>query len=311
MKKILISGANPAWQKALTFSKITAGKVNRAKEILEFASGKGINFARAVSIYGKADAEVVQFLAGANGKRIALELDREKIAHTDIFLADGETRVCSTCIDLSTQESTELIEPSPLLSSDDIEKFKQSVSGKIPDCDAFAICGTMPSGAPQDIYYELTMEALNAGKYVLADTIFNLTPILEASEKSVLLKINADELAEYSKMNSTVEALQMLDSKYLLACAAITDGSNKAYLLFNHKIYEYELPKLENIVNPIGCGDTASAVLMSEFMASEDALKAFSAALGCASANCLSMLCASYDLNFALDYANNLIIKEI
>ena len=311
MKKILISGANPAWQKALTFPKITAGKVNRANDVLEFASGKGINFARAAAIYGKADAEVVQFLAGANGRRIAAELDREKIYHADIFLADGETRVCSTCIDLTSQESTELIEPSPLLDGRDIENFKQTVSGKIPSCDAFAICGTMPSGAPQDIYYELTMEALNAGKYVLADTIFNLTPVLEASKNNVLLKINADELAEYTRMQSTVEALQMLDGKYFLACAAITDGPDKAYLLFNYRIYEYELPELEKIVNPIGCGDTASAVLISEFMASNDAVTAFASALGCASANCLSMLCASYDLNFALDYAKKLIIKEI
>lgn len=311
MKKILISGANPAWQKALTFPKIIPDKVNRASEILEFASGKGINFARAANIYGKASAEVIQFLAGVNGQRVAAELDKEGIVHADIVLAEGETRVCSTCIDLANQQITELIEPSPELSAEDIERFKNTVSGKIADADAFAICGTMPSGAPNDIYFDLTMAALKVGKYVLADMIFNLTPVLETTNGKVLLKINADELAEYSGIKSTVEALQMLDNKYDLACAAITDGPKKSYLLFNHKIYEYELPALDKIVNAIGCGDTASAVLISEFTDSQDAVQAFKAALGCASANCLSMLCAQYDLEFALNYADKIIVKEI
>ena len=311
MKKILISGANPAWQKALTFPKIVYGKVNRAGSSLEFASGKGINFARAASIYNKAQVEVVQFLAGNNGRRIAAELDDEKIPHTDIFLAHGETRVCSTCIDLANQQITELIEPSPFLDEADIENFKNALKDKIPAADAFAICGTMPAGAPMEIYSELTDFALEQNKYILADMIFNLTPVLENSNGNVLLKINADELAEYSGISDTLQALKMLDGKYALGCAAITDGPDRAYLLFNHSFYEYTLPALDKIVNAIGCGDTASAVLISEFMTSHDAVAAFRMALGCASANCMSMLCAEYDLDFALEYASKIIVKEL
>ncbi len=311
MKKILVSGANPAWQKVLMFKNINAGKVNRAADAFFFASGKGINFVRAVSIYRKANAELVQFLAGMNGNRIASELDGEGINHCDVVLANGDTRTCSTCIDLAKSEITELIEPSPLLSSDDIESFKNTIAEKIGGCDAFAICGTMPANAPNDIYLDLTLHALRAEKLVLVDMIFNLTPVLQASKEQVILKINADELAEYTGIASTVEALRELDKKYSLVCAAITDGPGKSYLLFEHKIYEYTLPKLEKVVNAIGCGDTASAVLLSEFMDSGDAVEAFKMALGCASGNCLSVKCGEYDLKFAENYAAKIIIKEI
>ena len=311
MKKILVSGANPAWQKVLQFPKLTIGKVNRAGIALFFASGKGINFARAVKNHAEADAEVVQFLAGASGKRIADELDGEGIPHTDVFLGYGETRTCCTCINAETQEITELIEPSPELTESDIDTFFNAVSAKIPSCDAFAICGTMPANAPDDIYLDLTMKALEKNKLVLADTIFNLTPILEASNGKVLLKINADELAEYTKINNVPQALAMLDQKYQLACGAITDGPGRAYLLFEHNIYEYELPPLEKIVNAIGCGDTASAVLISEYMISTDAVESFRIALGSASANCLSFKCAEFDTDFAAEYASKIKIRKL
>ena len=311
MKKILVSGANPAWQKVLQFPEIHIGKVNRVKNAVFFASGKGINFARAAAIYNHAEAEVVQFLAGEYGKRIAVELDKEGILHDEIWLANGETRTCSTCINLKTSEMTELIEPSPVLANEDIEQFFQCISRKIPTCDAFAICGTMPSNAPDAIYLDLSLDALKNGKLVLADTIFNLTPILEASQNKVLLKINADELVEYSGIHSVAEALKMLDSKYSLACAAITDGPGQAYLLFEHQIYEYVLPELSEIVNAIGCGDTASAVLLSEFLNSKNAVDAFKIALGCASANCLSLKCAEFDIAFASKYASNINIRKL
>lgn len=311
MKKILVSGANPAWQKVLQFADLKAGKVNRAQNALFFASGKGINFARAVRNHARAEVEVVQFLAGASGRRIADELDGEGILHDEVWLDNGDTRTCCTCINLAAQEMTELIEPSPVLADKDIKDFYQRISSKIPFCDAFAICGTMPSNAPEDIYLDLTLAALKNDKFVLADTIFNLTPILEASENKVLLKINVDELAEYTKITDAPEALAVLDKKYDLACGAITDGPNKAYLLFENDIYEYELPDLAEIVNAIGCGDTASAVLLSEFLYSRNAVESFRIALGSASANCLSLKCAEFDTAFAAEYASNIKIRKL
>lgn len=311
MKKILVCGANPAWQKVLVFPELKAGKVNRANQALSFASGKGINFARAVKIYSIADAEVVQFTAGSNGIFLKDCLDRENIIHHDIELADGETRICSTCIDSKNKQMTELIEPSPELSAADIERFKNTVFAELCNFDAFAICGTMPANAPNDIYLELTLKALSENKYVLADMLFNLNEVLTASNGKVLLKINADELSEFTKNDSVPDSLHLIDEKYNVACAAITDGPNKAYLLFEHKIYEYELPQLENIVNAIGCGDTASAVLLSEFMKNEDAIESFRMALAGASANCMSIKCAEYDIDFARKYAEKITVREL
>lgn len=311
MKKILISGANPAWQKVLVFANLRKGKVNRADKMISFSSGKGGNFARAANIYGRCNHELIQFLAGENGRRVAEMFDAEKIIHNDILLADGETRVCSTCIDLAEQDMTELIEPAPQLTQSDIERFKNAVNTALKSADAFAVCGTMPSNAPNDIYSELTATALKNGKIVLADMLFDLDSVLKNSNKKVILKINADELKSFTGLDNTVNSLEILNKKYDLICAGITDGPDTAYLLADNKIFRYKLPKLENIINAIGCGDTASAVMLSEYLSSGDKINSFRMALGCASANCLSLKCAEFDKKFAEDFAEKINIEEL
>ena len=76
---------------------------------------------------------------------------------------------------------------------------------------------------------------------------------------------------------------------------AITDGPSDAWCGDGTRTAVYHLPELEKVVNPIGCGDTASAVWMSEILSGTDPFEAFRIALGAASANCLSAFPGSYD----------------
>ena len=55
------------------------------------------------------------------------------------------------------------------------------------------------------------------------------------------------------------------------------------------------MPRIEKVVNPVGSGDTASAVLLSCLLADETPEKAFAYAIAAASANCLSMKCGEFD----------------
>ena len=48
------------------------------------------------------------------------------------------------------------------------------------------------------------------------------------------------------------------------------------------------------MVNPIGCGDTANAIWMSEILAGSDPFEAFRRALAAASANCLTAFPGSF-----------------
>ena len=68
MKKIAVMGANAARQKTLIFDRLCPGEVNRAVSMSEIPSGKGINFCRAARNWNRAEAVVIQFAGGDNGK---------------------------------------------------------------------------------------------------------------------------------------------------------------------------------------------------------------------------------------------------
>ena len=77
---------------------------------------------------------------------------------------------------------------------------------------------------------------------------------------------------------------------------AVTDGPAAARIHSRDRAWEISLPRLENIVSPIGAGDCATA-MMAHALASGGAAmlddaptmaEAFAHALACASASCLT-----------------------
>ena len=79
LPRILVCGPNPSWQKTLVFDEFRPREVNRALERDCRASGKGVNFARAVRTWGIAVPAVYQFSGGMNGRDLETWLRREGI----------------------------------------------------------------------------------------------------------------------------------------------------------------------------------------------------------------------------------------
>ena len=97
LPRILVCGPNPSWQKTLTFDEFRPREVNRAKDLDCRASGKGINFARAVRTWGTAVPSAYQFSGGLNGEKLESWLRQEGIE----FVSRGiknETRCCTTVL---------------------------------------------------------------------------------------------------------------------------------------------------------------------------------------------------------------------
>ena len=65
---ILVVGLSPAWQRTLEYERFVVGKVNRAKQITEIASGKGVNVVRVAQQLGAK----ARLLTVAGGRRGAL-----------------------------------------------------------------------------------------------------------------------------------------------------------------------------------------------------------------------------------------------
>ena len=295
MNKLLVLGPNPAWQKTLFFERFRPGEVNRAQEMRAFASGKGVNFCRAVRCAGRASAVLLQFVGGDNGEYLVRELNREGLVHRSVTTRHP-TRCCVTCLCRKTRSMTELIEPSYPVSEAEIEAFRGELLRELPGTALLALCGTLPTGTDPEFYARMAAPALAMGIPLLVDSYRHIESVLEQRGR-IYLKVNLEELRCLTGEEHVKSAFRALFARYPgVAAAAITDGPRQACLAeAAGTLIRYTLPELPELVSPLGCGDTASAVLASELVAGTPLDRAFRAALAGASANCLNEVCGSFE----------------
>ena len=292
-KKIIAVGANPAWQKVLQFAQMRYNAVNRADRMWAFASGKGINFVRAANCWGTAASEVVQFAGGDNGKLLLDDLAKENLA-CKTFNVAVPTRCCTTLLSLADGAMTEIIEPSSVPEAEVENAALEYIKRAAEHADGAALCGQLPSGMSIDFYVKTVQIFAQQNKPVLIDSFKNIAGVLKVCQNGIL-KINAEELCALSGITDTVEGIKMLLQSYPIACAAITAGAGKAFLGSESGIYEYNVPQIKEVVNPVGSGDTVSAVFFSEYLAGTAPEQAFACGIAAASANCTSMKCGEFD----------------
>jgi 1-phosphofructokinase family hexose kinase len=292
---IIAVGLNPAWQKTLKFDLLRPGQVNRATSMKIIASGKGINFVRAAARWNQ-PARLFQFAGGANGKLIREELEQTATDNITVCV-ESETRMCTTCLCESTGDMTELIEPSGFISEDSAAELMALIKEALPNASGLSLCGTYPPGITENFYAEIAETAKHHHIPVMLDAWKGINKTLEIGID--VLKINLEELLALTQKQSVREAISSCLDKYPVKAVAITAGPETAYLADRSAFYSFELPVLEKIENPLGAGDTTAAVFFSEYLKGTALPEAFARGLAAASASCLSLECAVYDLEIA------------
>ncbi|MCQ2378642.1 MAG: PfkB family carbohydrate kinase [Victivallaceae bacterium] len=286
MKKPLIAvfGANPAWQKTLVFDAFSPGEVNRARSMTSCASGKGVNFCRAVRCAGICDTRVFQFSGGGNGEKLQRSLEREKLAYVSVE-TENETRVCASCIDRASGAVTECIEPSAAVSSRAADEMLEKWEAFLPQANACAITGSLPDGTDPALYRRIAERVFRRDMPLLIDAVSGIGCALREDGKFIL-KVNARELRKLAGGTDAASALKNAAGIWRDAVIAVTDGADAAFLAAAGKMYRYALKKIDAL-NPIGAGDTCAAVMLSGLLAGKDCVGAFAGALAAASAGCL------------------------
>ena len=310
MKKTAILGANPAWQKTLFFSGFSTGKVNRADTLTEFASGKGINCARACRCYGKSEPYVLQFAGQENGRRLVSFLDKEHFHHATVETI-APTRCCTTLLDANTGTTTECIEPSYSATQQEISLLLSEADKLLAGCDACAVCGTLPGNTPTAVYTSFALTAKKYGIPLLLDACKGINDALDCG-CTIDLKINAEELLLLSGCSEISPAIRKLfDIHSNLRYIAVTDGPGTAFASDGKSLFSYTVPRLPEIISTLGCGDTATAVFCTELALGTPFEVSFKYALGAASANCLSSLCGHFDPVKAQEIAENIKMERV
>jgi 1-phosphofructokinase/tagatose 6-phosphate kinase len=165
---ILTVTLNTAIDRTVAVPNFQLGRRHRAVESRTVAGGKGINVARALRLLGK-PVIATGFVGGGTGRRVLTQLDAEGILH-DFTPIDGETRTNLSVVDPTTGEQTEINERGPEVTEADLERFAEKLIYLAGGARICVLAGSVPPGAPADVYAHLISELRGRDVLTVLDT---------------------------------------------------------------------------------------------------------------------------------------------
>lgn len=183
---------NPSVDRTVEVEALVRGEVMRAISVRVDPGGKGINVSRALAAHGLATRAVVT-LGGAEGEHLLALLRASGIDIVAVPIR-GAIRSNITVVE-PDGTTTKLNEPGATLSADELVSVFAAVRTASASADWLVASGSLPPGAPADVYAALIRELAGSGTRVAVDTS---GPALEAvlAAHPALVKPNRDELAE-------------------------------------------------------------------------------------------------------------------
>ena len=292
---ILTVTLNTSIDKLYLMTGIKPETVMRVKEVHNTAGGKGLNVSR---VAGKLGEEVAAtgFVGGFNGRYLESLVDNPLVrcAFTHV---DAETRSCINCWDLSDGKSTEYLEPGAPVTGEDVSRFLADFDRELTGADVVTISGSIPEGAPEEIYSDLISRCRQAGIPVLVDTS-GARLISAVKEKPSFIKPNEDEIAQltgrsFSGREEAVRALMELHDGGI-PYVVLSLGAEGALLACDKGVFHGKPPKITPR-NTVGCGDSMVAGFAVGFSRHLPMAETFRMALAVSAASALSLFTGDFD----------------
>jgi tagatose 6-phosphate kinase len=283
---ILTAGLTPALQQILLFDALTPGEVNRARQVHWGASGKVLNAVRALHHLG-APCKTLTLVGGRTGEAIRRDIADLGIAARWIE-SSTPTRICTTLLDRSRRQATELVPNAASAAADELDRFDAAYAEEAATTAVVVLIGSLPVGTPPGYYRDLLTRT--PGKVILDARGPELLEALSA--RPFLVKPNRSELRQTlgRELRDDIElfdALREINERGA-EWVVVTDGGNPVYARSHPHLYRLQPPPVE-IVNPIGCGDCMAAGIAQGLLMGWEPLDAISRGLAVA-ANKLGQL---------------------
>lgn len=256
---ILCAGLTPAWQQILVFDSFRYGEVNRALEVHWCASGKVFNAAIGAHHLG-APTLTLATVGGLPVRQIEDEFDAMGLPYRWV-LTQSATRVCTTILEEAAGTMTELVENGRPLTPEELDAFRQAYTEEAARADVVILIGSLPVGTPESFYREL-MEHTPCPA-VLDFRGEGLMSVLDL--KPYVVKPNREELAKtfgrsLDKDEDLLAAMRLLNDRGA-QWVVITQGAGPVWVSSTTEAYRLYPPRVEKVVNPIGCGDAMAAAI--------------------------------------------------
>lgn len=255
---IVAAGLTPAWQQIVEFDSFEPGGVNRARAVHWCASGKVLNVGLALHALGAA-SRTVAVRGGATGEAMAAELTSHGAAAEWVHSAVA-TRVCTTILDRTSGETTELVENAAALGVEMLDEFAETFSAACKDADLVILTGSLPEGTPAD-YYRRLMQRVGC-RTILDVRGPELLHVLDL--RPSVVKPNRHELEATVRrtLDAETDLLQAMRelNRRGAEWVVVTDGPRQVLATSEEQTLRLR-PCVVDAVNPIACGDCLAAGL--------------------------------------------------
>jgi 1-phosphofructokinase len=261
MHEVLTVACNPAIDQAVEVAELRQGEVNRALEARMDPGGKGINVARVLGGWG-VPVLAAGWLGSVNGAFITRALDRLGVAHRFVPL-EGVTRVNLKITERGTGRVTEVNAPGFRVAREDANSFLRLVETLLDQVKVVVLSGSLPPGAPPDLYQRCVEIARAKGIPAFLDAEGEpLSLGLEAVPFAV--KPNRRELERFAGRPLRTDAELLEAGRALLEkgihWVVISDGARGAWMLTPNRVIRTVPPKIA-AKSPVGAGDSMVAAL--------------------------------------------------
>ncbi len=277
---------NPAVDCAMELDQYLAGRVNRAREQVLSAGGKGINMSIILSRLGAATM-ALGFSGGDTGKLLCRLLDKAGCPHCMTELEGQLTRInmklhCGA-------EETEVNGKGPDIGENELDSFVAELEKTVADGDTLILAGSVPVSVSSSIYAEIMERFSGRNVRMIADASGELLAELLAM-KPFLVKPNNYELGELCgcEINTRAEALEgALSLQQRGARNVLVSLADKGAVLLWEDGRSFEIDAPKGIAkNSVGAGDSMLAGFLAglEFYNDPEAALALGTASGSATA---------------------------
>jgi len=307
--------ANPAIDRRLRLENIAVGEINRALSVQPFAGGKATHVAMVAKTLG-IDVMWVGFLGGATGEQCESGLSALRVPLT-VIRTKSETRANLELVS-ADGKVTEILEPGGAVTEGEVERLLTTCRDLFAESESgtqVALSGSLPPGAPPDLYAELIRLAHLYGCRTLLDTSGEaLRQGLNAAPDFV--KPNRNEASEFAgnkidTVDKAAEATQKFVAARAKSVAISLGGDGMIWQRTSDAdLFISQVSPLPNC-SPVGCGDAALAgfaVAHERALSDEETLRL---ATACGSANCLADAPGRIDLESVSRLAQEIRVRRI
>lgn len=272
---ILTVTCNPAVDKTYNTTGIMIGQVNRMRDLLNVAGGKGINVTKVLRQFG-AEVTATGFLGGYTGDFIEDALQKINVS-AEFTRIRNMTRSNMNIIG-DDGYVTEILEPGPHIAAFEKDLFLDRFKELAPKSQCVVMSGSLAEGLSDDFYAKLIAICNESEVKVFLDT--SKEPLRKGIEqKPYCIKPNRKELEYIAGRKLSTEA-EIIQAAYAYVKEGVTKvvvsmGDKGLLEVTKRKVIKAVPPRIQ-AVNTVGSGDCVVAAMVLGFvqgMGEEDTMQ--------------------------------------